>query len=54
MALVRNLFINPFLVNVSILYPLKTPGNQKASVVFRGYKMATMARNGLIKFIILR
>ena len=47
-------YINPFLVSVLILYPLKTPGNQKASNVFRGYKMRTMARNGLIKFIIPR
>ena len=31
--------INTFLVNVPILYPLKTPENQKFSGVFRGYKM---------------
>ena len=31
--------INPFLVNVPILYPLKT----------RGYKMETLARNGLMR-----
>ena len=35
---------NPFLVNVPILYPLKTPENLW---VFRGYKMGTLARNGL-------
>ena len=46
--------MNPFLVNVPILYPLETPGNQKASSVFRGYKMGIMARKGLIKFIIAR
>ena len=38
---------NPFLANVPILYPLKTPENQKFSGVFRGYKMETLARNGL-------
>ena len=39
--------LNPFLANVSILYPLKTPENQRFSGVFRGYKMGTLARNGL-------
>ena len=43
--------IDPFLASVGILNPLKIPGNQKASGVFRGYKMRTMARNGLIKLI---
>ena len=28
---------SPISGNVLILYPLKTPGNQKASGVFRGY-----------------
>ena len=37
---------NPFLTNVPILYPLKTPENQRFSGVFRGYKMETLARNG--------
>ena len=27
--------------------PLKTPENQRFSGVFRGYKMGTLARNGL-------
>ena len=40
-------FLNPFLANVSILYPLKTPENLWFSGVFRGYKMGTLARNGL-------
>ena len=44
-------YIDPFVANVSILYPLKTPGNQKAFGDFRGYKMGAVARNGLIKFI---
>lgn len=40
-------FFNPFLVHVSILYSLKTPGNQKLSGILRGYKMGTLARNRL-------
>ena len=40
-------FINPVGANVSILYPLKTPENQRFSGIFRGYKMGTLARNGL-------
>ena len=40
--------INPFLANVPILYPLKTPENQRFSGVFRGYKSTALARNGLI------
>ena len=39
--------INPFLVNVLILYPLKTPEKQRCSGAFRGYKMGILARNGL-------
>ena len=39
-------YFNPFLANVPILYPLKTPQNQGFSGVFRGYKMGTLARNG--------
>ena len=38
---------NPFLANVPILYPLKTPENLWFSGVFRGYKMGTLARNRL-------
>ena len=41
--------LNPFLANIPILYPLKTPENQRLSGVFRGYKMQTLARNGLRK-----
>ena len=44
---------NPFLANASILYPLKTPENQRFSSVFRGYKMGTMARNRLISLTVL-
>ena len=40
-------YLNPFPVNVPILYPLKTPENQKFFGVFRGYKMGTLARNEL-------
>ena len=39
---------NSFLANVPILYPLKTPENQRFSGVFREYKMRTLARDGLI------
>ena len=46
--------INPFLASVPILYPLKTPGTQKASGDFRKYKMRVMAQNDLIKFIMQR
>ena len=41
--------LNPFLANVPILYPLKTPENQRFSGVFRWYKMGTLVRIGLIK-----
>ena len=43
------MFLNQFLDNVFIIYPLKTPGNQKFSGAFRGYKMETLAGSGLIK-----
>ena len=39
--------INPFQANVPILYPLKTPENQRISCIFRGYKMRTLGRNKL-------
>ena len=41
--------INPFLTNVPISYPLKTPENVRFFRVFRVYKMGTLARNGLTK-----
>ena len=37
--------LNPFLTNVPLLYPLKTPENHWFSGVFRGYKIGTLARN---------
>ena len=40
--------LNPFLANVPTLHPLKTPENQSFSDVFRGYKMGTLFRNGLM------
>ena len=43
---VRN-FNNLFLVNVPILYSLKTPENRWFSGVFRWYKMAILVINGL-------
>ena len=42
---------NAFQANVPILYPLKTPENQRFSVVFRGYEIGTLTRNGLIGWI---
>ena len=39
--------INPFLANIPISYPLKTPENLWLSGVFRGNKMGTLSRNGL-------
>ena len=39
---------NPFLVNVPSLYPLKTLENQRFYGVFMGYKLGTLARNGLM------
>ena len=41
-------YVNPFLPNIPILYPLKIPENVRFSGVFRGYKMGKLARNGLI------
>ena len=38
---------NPFLANVPILYPLKTPEKQRFSNVFKRYKLGTLARYGL-------
>ena len=32
-----------------ILYPLKTPENQRFPDIFRGYKLGTVARNELLK-----
>ena len=48
--------VNLFLANFPILYLLKIPENlpwkhqksQRFSGIFRGYKMGTLARNGLI------
>ena len=53
-GLIALAYIDPFLADVPILYLLETPGNQKASSVFKGYKMRIMARNNLVKFIIAR
>ena len=41
--------LNPFLANVPILYPLKTPENQRFSDIFTGYKLGTLARNELMQ-----
>ena len=44
----QNVFsVNPFLANIPILYPLKTPEKRSISGVFRRYKMGILAINGL-------
>ena len=45
--LLENIHINPFLANVPISFPLKTPENPRLSAVFRGYKTRILARNEL-------
>ena len=40
--------INPFLANVAILHPLKSPENQRFSGDFRGCKMGTLEKDGLV------
>ena len=45
----RQHLLNPFLANIPILYPLKTPENRWFSGVFKGYKIGTLATNGLKK-----
>ena len=40
--------INPFQANALVLYTLKTPENLWFSGVLRGYKMGTLATNGLM------
>ena len=37
---------DPFMANIAILYPLKTPENQRFSGVFRRYKMGKLAKMG--------
>ena len=39
--------VNPFLANIPILYPLKTSESLWFCGFFKGYKMGTLARNGL-------
>ena len=50
LLLMLRLIIYPSLSNIPILYPLKKTENQSFSDIFRGYKMGTLARNGLICF----
>ena len=45
---IANALLNPFLATVHILYPMKTTENLWFSVLFRGYKIRTLARNALI------
>ena len=41
--------VDPFLVNVPIVYRLKTPQKQSFFDVFRRYKIETLAKNGILK-----
>ena len=41
-------YFNPFPVHVPISYPLKTPENKRLLVFSGGYRMGTLAANGLI------
>ena len=43
-------YLNSVLANAPISYVLKTPENLWFSGVFRGYRMGTLARNGLMHF----
>ena len=45
-AKVSEMYINPFLATVPILYPLETPENQRFSDAFTGYKVETLVKNG--------
>ena len=39
--------INPFSINVPLLYPLKTSENPRVSDIFRGYTRGALVENGL-------
>ena len=39
--------VNPFVANISILYPLKIPEHERFSGVFKRFKMRTLARKNL-------
>ena len=43
----KSLKLKPFLVNIPVLYSLKTPENISFTGVSTRYKMGTLARNGL-------
>ena len=43
--------LNPFLANVCLLYPLKTPKNLWIFGAFWEYKVGTLARNGLNLYV---
>ena len=44
----EGIFIDTFLANVPIVYPLKASENLWISGIFRGYRMGTLAKNMLI------
>ena len=39
--------INPFSINVPLLYPVKTSENPRVFDVFKGYATGTLLENGL-------
>ena len=43
--------LNSFPANAPILYCLETPENLRFSGIFRGYKIGTLAGNGLSELI---
>ena len=45
--------VSTYLPNVPILFPLKTPENQRFSGVLRRFKIGTLARNGLRKVLLV-
>ena len=45
--------VNPFVVNISMLYPSKDPENQRFSCVYRVYEIGMSDRNGLQRALIL-
>ena len=54
-ARTQNYFLQRiFSTNVPLLYPLKTSENRRFCDVFRGYRSATLAENGLIMPLCMR
>ena len=49
----KGYLFNPFLVNIPILYPLKTLKNQSFSVAFRGIKLEHWSEMDMYKLLLL-